>query len=202
MEIKTQIQSTVSPDEQVTNYIIGSDILGNLHELEQIKQLDAHNFLLLTDSSVNKFYGEKTTQSLRKLGKPLVSSVIQPGEQAKSLNEIPKILQPFFSHGCNRSSVLIALGGGVITDLGGFIASILLRGIRLINIPTTLLAQIDASIGGKTGVDFWLDEKTMYKNMLGRIEQPRLVISDIDTLSSLPKREYISGLGEMIKYWV
>ena len=132
--------------------------------------------------------------SLENLGKPIVISIIPPGEKEKSLTSISRIIKPFFQQGFDKNACLISLGGGVVTDLGGFLASIMLRGISCIHIPTTLLGQIDAAIGGKTGVDFWVLKKSMFKNMIGTFHQPRLVISDIDTLATLPQKEIFNGL--------
>ncbi|MBI4067583.1 3-dehydroquinate synthase, partial [Candidatus Gottesmanbacteria bacterium] len=138
--------------------------------------------------------------SLKFLDKPIISSIITPGEQMKDLAEISHIIRPYFKTGLDRNSCLIAIGGGVTTDLGGFIASILLRGIPHINIPTTLLGMVDASIGGKTGVNFHLGKDQMLKNMLGTFKQPDLILSDTSLLKSLPEREIKSGLGEIVKY--
>ncbi len=186
---------------QTTDYIIGSNLLANLHKLKQFRKNNYSSFLLLSDRSIFNLYGEKVVTSLRKLDKPVITSLIEPGEKYKDLSVIEKIVQPYFQHGFDRNTALVALGGGVITDLGGFIASILLRGIDAVYLPSTLLCQIDAAIGGKTGVDLSLSDGIMLKNMLGTIVQPKIVISDVDTLLTLPKKEILNGLGEMTKYW-
>jgi len=157
---------------------------------------------MLSDTTIFRLYGDKVISSLKKLDKPVIASVINPGEKHKTLSEIPRIIKPYFEAGFNRNACFLALGGGVITDLGGFIASILLRGIATIYLPTTLLGQIDAAIGGKTGVNFQLSKNFMIKNMLGTIIQPAMVISDIDTLFTLPQKEILNGLGEMMKYYI
>ncbi len=191
----------INTETQQTEYICGSNLLPNLHKV--ITNISAYsNILLLIDKNVNNLYGKKIIKSLQNSGKQIVRSIVPSDEKSKNLNNIVKFIKPFFKKGINRKSCLIAIGGGVITDIGGFISSILLRGIDCIYIPTTLLGQIDAAIGGKTGVDLWISKRAMYKNMIGTFKQPNMVISDVDILSSLPVREIRSGLGEMIKYWV
>lgn len=195
-------QSTITPPAQSTECLIGSDLLGNLHTLSVLKTHSYDRFLLISDDTVYDRFGRIVRESLMKLGKPVTPSVIPEGEGSKRFETITSAVRPFFDQGITRRSCLVALGGGMITDLGGFIANILLRGIDCIYLPTTLLAQIDAAIGGKTGVDFWLDPHHMYKNMIGTIRQPTAVISDTDTLKTLPASEITNGLGEMVKYWI
>lgn len=196
------VKSNIHLPVQSTDYITGSDLLANLHLLDQLKNNNYSSFLLLTDNNIFNLYGERVITSLKKLNKPVITSLVVPGEKSKDLSVIPKIVKPFFQKGFDRKAAVVALGGGVITDLGGFIASILMRGIDAIYLPTTLLGQIDAAIGGKTGVDLFLPDSFMLKNMLGTIVQPKMVISDVDVLLTLPKREILNGLGEMTKYWV
>lgn len=191
----------INTETTLTEFIVGSDLLSNLHKV--IPNCEEYsNILILIDKNVHSLYGKKIIKSLDKTGRPIVISIIPSGEKSKDLNKIGKFVKPFFKKRVDRKSCLLAIGGGVTTDIGGFIASILLRGIDCICIPTTILGQIDAAIGGKTGVDLWIDKQTMYKNMIGTIRQPKMVISDIDTLATLPDCEVRSGLGEMIKYWV
>lgn len=200
MKLYNHYETILDIPAQRTEYILGSDLLENVHTLLAPKKADS--FLVLTDETVFTLFGLKFISSLKKLGKPVTTSIIKPGERQKDIIKIPKIVSPYFERGFNRQSCLISLGGGVITDLGSFIASILLRGISCINIPTTLLGQVDAAIGGKTGVDIWLPNKSMYKNMLGTIKQPNMVISDAGLLKTLLPKEIKSGLGEMFKYFV
>ena len=202
MNIVSNIKSQIIPSVQSTNYIIGSDLLDNLYRTIVIRKKAFSSFLVLSDGIVFNLYGQKIVRALQKLGKPIVISLIPVGEQSKNIALLPEIIKPYFQHNFDRKSCLIALGGGVVTDLGGFLASILLRGISFINIPTTLLGQVDAAIGGKSGVDFWFSKNQMYKNMIGVINQPSLVISDVETLKTLPEREILNGLGEIVKYWV
>lgn len=202
MTYMNQFRTNISLPAQRTDYIIGSNLLANLHQIKELKDSDFSSFLLLSDTNIFKLYGKKVVTSLKNLKKPIISSFVVPGEEHKVLNEMPKIVKPYFEAGFGRNAALVALGGGVITDLGGFIASILLRGISAVYLPTTLLGQIDAAIGGKTGVDFRLSNDLMIKNMIGTIRQPSMVISDIDTFRTLPEKEILNGLSEMVKYWV
>lgn len=119
------------------------------------------------------------------------------GERAKTLSTVGRLLGVMADHKLTRDSTVIALGGGVVGDVAGFAASVYMRGIAVVQIPTTLLAQVDSSIGGKTGVNHRL-----IKNMVGTFHQPRLVLSDLSTLMTLPAREYCSGLYEAVKYGV
>ena len=123
------------------------------------------------------------------------SLVLPPGEHTKSLSSIEKIIQILLDSNIERNSVLISLGGGVIGDLTGFASSIILRGVNFVQIPTTLLAQIDSAIGGKTGIN-----TPQGKNLVGTFYQPKAVISDINSLKSLPQRQLISGYAEICKY--
>jgi 3-dehydroquinate synthase len=123
--------------------------------------------------------------------------VIKPGEKMKDIKTINKIVTVLLKNKISRNDAIFALGGGVIGDLSGFLASITLRGIKLVHFPTTLLAQVDSSIGGKTGVN-----SSYGKNLIGTFYQPNLVICDTIFLSTLPKRELISGYAEVIKYGI
>ncbi len=127
--------------------------------------------------------------------KSAVKIVVPDGENQKNLSTINRILKIMIENGADRTSVLITIGGGVITDMGGFAASILLRGISVVHYPTTLLAQADAAIGGKTGVDF-----DGIKNMVGSFYQPDALFCDTKTLTTLPKEHVINGMGEILKY--
>ena len=113
----------------------------------------------------------------------------------KSLTSANKIVEKCLFYNFNRSDVLISFGGGILGDLGGFVASMIKRGVNFINIPTTLLAQVDSSVGGKTGVN-----SKFGKNLIGAFYQPKLVISDIEILKSLPQRELICGYAEILKH--
>jgi 3-dehydroquinate synthetase len=184
-----------------TRIITGIGLLDKLDIFIDSKNKPS-NILLLSDVNTFELFGTQTEKSLNNLHVPVVKSIIPPGEKSKNLQSLAEIILPFLKKGLSHNSMLIALGGGVVCDLGGFIASILLRGIRSVYIPTTLLAQIDAAIGGKTGVNYVTPNNVMYKNMIGTFHQPEMVISDVNTLVTLPERELRSGLGEMVKYYV
>lgn len=131
----------------------------------------------------------------KSLSRELTKIIIQPGENQKNIDNIQTIWQQLQNAKFDRQSLIINLGGGVITDMGGFAASTYMRGIDFVNIPTTLLSQVDASVGGKTGIDF-----SGIKNLIGTFKQPKMVVIDVEILKTLPDREYISGFAEIIKH--
>lgn len=193
---------TIQPPACSSEYIIGCGFVGKLHTLPIVNNDSITKFLLVGDKTVFDLYGKKIVDSLGKTGRKVVVSLVSPGEGQKSLQSVESIIQPFFTAGFDRNAVVIAAGGGVVTDIGNFLGSILLRGIKVIHIPTTLLSQIDAAIGGKGGLNFLGENDVIYKNMIGTIVQPAGVITDVSTLATLPDKEVINGLGEMVKYWV
>lgn len=150
---------------------------------------------VLTDSNVEPLYGSAILESLRKAGQKVHLITVPAGEASKSLRCSETVLSQMAAAGLDRKSFLIALGGGVIGDLGGFCAAIYQRGIPYIQVPTTVLAQVDSSVGGKTGVNL-----PDAKNMVGCFHQPTGVIADTDTLQSLPRREWNEGFAEIIKH--
>ena len=152
---------------------------------------------LVTDRHVARYYARGILRTLTKTDIEAVPIVLAPGEQSKTLKTIEHILDVLARHRFERSSFLIALGGGVVGDLTGFAAAIYQRGIPFIQIPTTLVAQVDSSVGGKTGVDHRLG-----KNLIGAFYQPRAVWIDPLTLRTLPAREWVAGLAEVIKYGI
>jgi 3-dehydroquinate synthase len=150
---------------------------------------------IITDTNVGPLHLTTLYSSLRDCNIKNYTITVPAGEESKSFVTAEKIIQQILSHRPERNSIIIALGGGVIGDLSGFIASILLRGIRFVQIPTTLLAQVDSSVGGKTGIN------TNYgKNLVGTFYQPHLVLADLDLLQTLPKRHWLAGYAEIIKY--
>jgi 3-dehydroquinate synthase len=172
--------------------IIGNNILHKLADLIDVKKYS--RIIILTDDRVAKFWLPIVKKSL---GTESVDIVIHPGEKEKSLRTTTLIWKRLITNHCDRRSLMVNLGGGVIGDMGGFAAGCYLRGIDFVQVPTTLLAQVDASVGGKVGIDF-----AGLKNNLGLFRQPIKVIIDIDTLSTLPSREYISGFAEIIKHGI
>jgi 3-dehydroquinate synthase len=155
---------------------------------------DKVNVCVITDSNVDPLYGEEVVSKLESVSKAVFKYVVPAGEENKNLDEVKKIYKYLIENMFDRKSVLVALGGGVIGDMTGFVAATFLRGIEFIQIPTTLLAQADSSIGGKTGVD--LDG---YKNMVGAFKMPALVYTNLSTLASLPGRQFASGFAEVMK---
>ncbi len=150
---------------------------------------------IVTDRHVAERYLTRIVRSVKAAGFRVLPIILPAGERSKTLRSVSKILDELIAARFERRSALIALGGGVIGDLTGFAAAIYLRGIPFIQVPTTLVAQVDSSIGGKTGVDHPLG-----KNLIGAFHQPLAVLIDPDTLTTLPKREWVAGLAEVIKY--
>lgn len=156
--------------------------------------LDGRRICIVTDSHVAPLYLEEVKKELK--GCSALTEFIMPaGEENKNLDVVRDVYETLIRNHFDRNDLLIALGGGVVGDLTGFAAATYLRGIDFIQVPTTLLSQVDSSIGGKTGVDF-----SCYKNMVGAFKMPRLVYMNLQTLQSLPERIYLSGMGEIIKH--
>lgn len=153
--------------------------------------------VVVSDETVAELYGRPLGRNLGEAGIALEQIVIPPGESAKSFARLEDVLNRLIAARVERGDVIIALGGGVVGDLTGFAASILRRGIDYIHIPTTLLAQVDSAIGGKTGIN-----TAAGKNLVGAFHQPRLVLADIAVLDSLPARELRAGYAEIVKYGV
>ena len=152
---------------------------------------------VITDSNVGKKFAKAALKSLSASGFEPVLLTVPAGEKSKRIAVVEKCYDQLAAHRLERKSFIVALGGGVVGDLAGFVAATYLRGIPFVQVPTTLLAQVDSSVGGKTGVNL-----KSGKNLVGAFYQPRLVLCDLDTLKTLPRREYISGLAEVIKYGI
>jgi len=174
---------------------VGRDLLKTLGEEVNQKLPDRVKCAVVTDSNVGPLYAETVIKSLRAVGKEPHLITVPAGESSKSLSCSESVLGEMVRFGLDRKSFLVALGGGVIGDLGGFCASIYQRGIPYVQVPTTVLSQVDSSVGGKTGVNL-----PDAKNMVGCFHQPVHVIADLDTLNSLPKREWNEGFAEIIKH--
>ncbi len=152
---------------------------------------------VISNPTVWKFYGKQVIKSLKDAGFSPVKIIIPDGERYKNLKTVEKIYTGMLKAGIDRKGCVIALGGGVVGDIAGFVSATYMRGVKYVQIPTTLLAQVDASIVGKTGGDHKLG-----KNLIGAFYQPLFVLSDISTLKTLPEREFRAGLAEIIKYGI
>ncbi len=158
---------------------------------------NTQKLILVSNPTVFSLYGQRVVTSLESAGFKVWVALMPDGETYKNMAEAEKILDEMLAINLERGSMVIALGGGVVGDLAGFAAAIYQRGIDFVQIPTTLLAQVDSSVGGKVAVNH-----TRGKNLIGAFHQPRLVLIDINTLTSLNDREYRSGLAEVLKYGI
>ena len=178
-----------------SNYsvIIGENILSQISSRIKILCPGAQKIALVVDKKIPKKFRNKLKVALKNYDVYLFEYSVS--EKFKSILNVNKLVEKCLSYNFNRNDILISFGGGIIGDLGGFAASIIKRGINFINIPSTLLAQVDSSVGGKTGVNSKLG-----KNLIGTFYQPKLVLSDVDVLKSLPPRELICGYAEILKH--
>lgn len=161
------------------------------------KNFKAAGYVVLTDSNVNRLYGQVWLAGFADAGLKASLMEIPAGESSKNISTVMDIAGKLLATGADRGTVLIALGGGVVGDLTGFIASVYMRSVPYIQIPTTLVGQVDSSIGGKTAVDL-----PQGKNLLGTFYQPRAVFADLNFLDTLPENEFHNGLAEIIKYGI
>ena len=160
-----------------------------------LPHLQRKQVAIVTNTTVAPLYLEAFAGALKAAGVNVISVILPDGEAYKNTDTLNLIYDALLQHRAERSTTLVALGGGVIGDLTGYAAATYLRGVPFIQVPTTLLSQVDSSVGGKTGINHPLG-----KNMIGAFYQPRLVLADIDTLKTLPPRELSAGLAEVIKY--
>jgi 3-dehydroquinate synthase len=160
-----------------------------------LPHLKRKHVAIVTNTTVAPLYLDKLSQTLEAAGVSVIPIILPDGEAYKNTETLNKIYDALLQNRCERSTTLIALGGGVIGDLTGYAAATYLRGVPFIQIPTTLLSQVDSSVGGKTGINHPLG-----KNMIGAFYQPQVVLADIDTLKTLPLRELAAGMAEVIKY--
>lgn len=152
---------------------------------------------VLTDTNVGRRFAKPAYEALVNAGFDPVLVIVHAGETAKRLRTVQACYDQLAAHRLERKSFIVALGGGVVGDLAGFVAATYLRGVAFVQMPTTLLAQVDSSVGGKVGVNLKAG-----KNLVGAFHQPRLVLCDLDTLNALPEREFRAGLAEVIKYGI
>ena len=181
--------------------VLAAGGLGQIGAIFQDSALVSPNLgkkiLIVSNPKIWKHYGEAAFSALQTAGFDVAYCILPAGERYKTLRSVEKIFDSALAHRLERSSTMVALGGGVIGDMTGFAAASWLRGIAVVQIPTTLLAMVDASIGGKTGVNH-----PKGKNLIGAFHQPRLVLIDPETLNTLPTREFRAGMAEVIKYGV
>lgn len=184
---------TVDLGERSYPIYIGTELLDQYSLLTN--HVRGSSALIVTNTTVAPLYLQPVENSLKQSNIRYDTVILQDGEQHKTIDSVMMIIENLLRQRHDRQSTIIALGGGVVGDIAGFAASIYQRGVNFIQIPTTLLSQVDSSVGGKTGVNHPLG-----KNMIGAFYQPQCVIADITTLNTLPARELSAGLAEVIKY--
>lgn len=175
--------------------IVIEDGFDSLCEAVAPLELTGRRVCIVTDDTVEKLYAQAVAAELGKCCREVLIYSFSAGERSKNLDQVREMYRFFIEKNLDRGDVLAALGGGVVGDMAGYAAATYLRGIRFIQIPTTLLAQVDSSIGGKTGVDF-----DQYKNMVGAFHMPSLVYINIRTLLSLTQEQFACGMGEVLKH--
>ncbi|MDA0902669.1 MAG: 3-dehydroquinate synthase [Proteobacteria bacterium] len=174
--------------------VIGNEILSDFSS--HLNKTGSYSkVFVITDSNVAKFHLKAFSDNLNQSGISHKSIIIEAGEKSKDFANLQNLCGQILKEGIDRKALLIALGGGVIGDLCAFVASILLRGISFVQVPTTLLAAVDSSVGGKTAIN-----SEFGKNLIGSFYQPKLVFCDLNFLNSLSEREFLSGYGEVVKY--
>ncbi len=194
-EAEVMSKAHVSLDDRSYDIHIGRNLIGNINEMIPFS-LDGRKVFILTDDNIEDTHGATILAALENSEAASVQMLsLKPGEQTKSVAHLFEVTNWLLDNQADRQSVLFTVGGGVIGDLGGFAASITLRGIPYIQVPTTLLAQVDSSVGGKTAIDM-----PQGKNLVGTFYQPQAVICDLDVLRTLPLRELKAGYAEIVKY--
>lgn len=188
---------TVNYDDEPCYDIVYSEGFEDI--ITELERFDIQNkrLCIVTESNVGPIYAEQLKQILEPHCKKVIIHQFKAGEENKNVNTVSEIYETLILNHFDRKDMLLALGGGVTGDMTGFAAATYLRGIDFVQIPTTLLAQVDSSIGGKTGVDF-----KAYKNMVGAFYMPKLVYMNLSTVNSLPEREYLQGMAEVIKHGI
>lgn len=181
---------------QSYNIFIDKGILPQIGDI-LVQEKSPCKTLLITDKNIERVYGGIVSESLSRKKFEVRRIALKPGEEQKTLDTALMLYDACFDHKLDRNSLIVALGGGVVGDISGFVAATFMRGIPFIQVPTSLLAQVDSSIGGKVAVNH-----PKGKNMIGSFYQPRAVFIDTDTLSTLPAAELVAGLVEVIKYGV
>ena len=187
------IKLRINTKTQKYSIIIGSNLGSNISKILKKNSINFKQCLLVIDKNISKYFISKIKKSLNK--KKLYIHFFEANEMNKNFSNVNKILDILLKKNFSREDCVISIGGGITGDISGFTANLFKRGLKFINIPTTLLSQVDSSIGGKTGIN------TKYgKNLIGSFYQPNLVISDVQFLKTLPQRELICGYGEILKH--
>ena len=181
-------------DGRAYDIVVGAGVLANAGQYIMPK-LASTRVIIISDANVEPLYGEMLGRQLHAAGIEVAGLVVGAGEGSKSFASFEMVMEGLLQQKADRKTTIIALGGGVVGDLAGFAASVLLRGAPFIQIPTSLLAQVDSSVGGKTAIN-----ASMGKNLIGSFYQPKLVLADSDVLKTLPPREMRAGYAEIIKY--
>ncbi|MCE9614197.1 MAG: iron-containing alcohol dehydrogenase, partial [Lentisphaerae bacterium] len=164
-------------------------------DIASLRQAAGQRALIVSDEKVDPLYGARGEALLTQYGLKVQRAVVPAGEATKDLKYVQQLYDRAVEAGLDRKSYLVALGGGMVGDLVGFVAATYLRGIRFVQVPTTLLSQVDSAVGGKTAIDM-----PAGKNLVGAFHQPLLVLADMGTLGTLPRRELLAGYAEVVKY--
>ncbi len=188
-----KIELKVNTNNHKYSIIIGSGVIKNLKKILRVNLIKFNKCLLVVDRNVPKKLVKQITSSLKRKKKIIYSFIAN--EKNKNQKSVNKIVEILLKNNFHRNDCIISVGGGITGDVSGFASSIFKRGIKYINIPTTLLSQVDSSIGGKTGIN-----SKFGKNQIGSFYQPSLVLSDINFLRTLPRREIICGYSEILKH--
>ena len=189
----TALRVPIELGDRRYDILIGSGLLDRPSSWSGLPK--ASSAVIVTNTTVAPLYARRLQNALQGFYANLLLIELPDGEAHKDWAALNQILSTLLEAGCDRKTVIFALGGGVVGDLAGFAAACYMRGIPFVQVPTTLLAQVDSSVGGKTAINHPLG-----KNMIGAFHQPLLVVADIDSLSTLPRRELVAGLAEVIKY--
>ncbi|WP_418316776.1 3-dehydroquinate synthase [Piscinibacter sakaiensis] len=189
----TSHQIAIELADRRYDILIGGGLLGSTASFDAVPR--SRTALIVSNTTVAPLYAQQLATTLGKIHGEVLQLVLPDGEAHKNWETLNLIFDRLLAQACDRKTVLYALGGGVIGDMTGFAAACYMRGVPYVQVPTTLLAQVDSSVGGKTAINH-----PAGKNMIGAFYQPRLVVADLDTLASLPERELAAGLAEVIKY--
>ncbi|MES1935317.1 3-dehydroquinate synthase [Salinisphaera hydrothermalis] len=192
-DLPAESRLRVELDSRAYDILIGPGLIGQAASYDGA--IRGRQVLIVTNDTVGLHYREPVEAALRDAGHDVDTLILPDGESHKNLTTLDTIAEHLLDNAYGRDATIVALGGGVIGDLAGFAAAIYQRGIDFVQVPTTLLAQVDSSVGGKTGVNHRLG-----KNMIGAFHQPKRVLADVDVLTTLPAREFAAGMAEVIKY--